>query len=237
MRSEDLGEDHLQKEELKSGIRKSITGLVIGFFVLTCGSIVVQAKQHKIPSRETRSAAGVDAQQPAGPAPSAGVPAAADYKIGPGDVLVIDVWKEPEITQTETVRPDGRISLPLIGDFVASGQTPRQLAAEVTQKLGQFVDSPQVTVILKETKSRRVNVLGMVAKPGSYDLVSRMTVLDAIAAAGGLKEFAKSKKIYVLRVGANGAPARIPFNYKKVLKGQDPTQDIELKTGDTVVVP
>lgn len=224
----------MQKEELRTRIRKSTTGLIIGFLVLTCGSIVIKARQHQIPSGGTSAAAGIDARQQAGPAPGA---AAADYKIGPGDVLVIDVWKEPEITQTETVRPDGRISLPLIGDFVASGQTPRQLAAEVTQKLGQFVDSPQVTVILKETKSRRVNVLGMVAKPGSYDLVSRMTVLDAIAAAGGLKEFAKSKKIYVLRVGANGAPARIPFNYKKVLKGQDPTQDIELITGDTVVVP
>lgn len=234
-----------KEKKLTTRIPGPFLGLAIGVVALTLGSTLVQGKEHQVPSKGDQVAVAaqrergqaVNAHRPASTNPNEAVAAGSAYKIAPGDVLVVDVWKEPEITQTETVRPDGKISLPLVGDFTASGLTPEQLGAELTQKLGKFVDAPHVTIILKETKSRRVNVLGMVAKPGSYPLTNRMTVLDAIAAAGGLKEFAKAKKIYVLRTGPNGVSTRLHFNYKKVIKGKGPGQDINLESADTVVVP
>ncbi len=235
----------MKTEELRTTLRDSLLSLAVIFLGISLGPIIVQAKGHKVPSEkdsvvktgQNRSGESTADPPPTQTAPNHGVEVGPNYKIGPDDVLVVDVWKEPEISQTETVRPDGKITLPLVGDFMASGLTPKQLASEVSQKLEKYVDSPQVTVIVKETKSLRVNVLGQVAKPGSYPLDMRMTVLDAIAMAGGLKEFAKAKKIYVLRIGPNGNPIKLHFNYKKVIRGRDPGQNIQLRSTDTVVVP
>lgn len=159
------------------------------------------------------------------------------YLIGANDVLAINVWKEPDISRSVPVRSDGRISLPLVGELQASGQTPRQLEQEITKRLQSYISEPEVTVIVSESKSKKVNILGMVVRPGEYLLTSNTTVLDSIAMAGGFKDFAKQKAIYVLRQSADGNQTRIPFNYKDVIKGKNPEQNIRLQPGDAVVVP
>jgi len=159
------------------------------------------------------------------------------YVIGDNDVLAISVWKEPDISRTVPVRSDGKISLPLIGELQASGRTPRQLEEEITKSLQNYISEPQVTVIVTESKSQRVNIMGMVAKPGAYVLTRPTTVLDAIATAGGFKDFAKKKSIYVLRQAQDGTQQRIPFNYNEVIKGKNPEQNIRLQADDTLVVP
>jgi polysaccharide biosynthesis/export protein len=159
------------------------------------------------------------------------------YVIGANDVLAINVWKEPDISRSVPVRSDGKISLPLVGELQAGGQTPLQLEQEITKRLQSYIDEPEVTVIVSDSKSQKVNILGMVARPGAYLLTSSTTVLDAIAMAGGFKDFAKQKSIYVLRPAANGTETRIPFNYKDVIKGKNPEQNIRLQAGDAVVVP
>jgi polysaccharide biosynthesis/export protein len=159
------------------------------------------------------------------------------YVIGANDVLAINVWKEPEISRSVPVRSDGKISLPLVGELQASGQTPRQLEQEISKRLLSYISEPEVTVIVTDSKSQKVNILGMVVKPGAYLLTSSTTVLDAIAMAGGFKDFAKQKSIYVLRQAPDGTQKRIPFNYKEVIKGKNPEQNIRVQTGDTVVVP
>jgi len=159
------------------------------------------------------------------------------YVIGANDVLAINVWKEPDISRSVPVRSDGKISLPLVGELQASGQTPRQLEQEISKRLQSYISEPEVTVIVTDSKSQRVNIMGMVTKPGAYLLTSATTVLDAIAMAGGFKDFAKQKSIYVLRQAPDGTQKRIPFNYKEVIKGQNPEQNIRLQAGDTLVVP
>jgi polysaccharide export outer membrane protein len=161
----------------------------------------------------------------------------ADYVIGTDDLLFISVWKEPDLTRTVPVRPDGKITLPLVGDITASGLTPEQLQENITKLLGNYVSSPAVTVTVQEVRSQRFNVVGEVQKPGAYSLIKPMTVLDGIALAGGLKDFANSKKIYVLRTKADGSQVRLPFNYKDVIKGKDISQNVELEAHDTIVVP
>ena len=152
-------------------------------------------------------------------------------------MLAISVWKEPDVSRSVPVRSDGKISLPLVGELQASGQTPRQLEQEITKKLQSYISEPEVTVIVTDSKSQKINIMGMVSKPGAYLLTSSTTVLDAIAMAGGFKDFAKQKSIYVLRQGTDGAEKRIPFNYKEVIKGKNSDQNIRLQAGDTLVVP
>jgi polysaccharide export outer membrane protein len=159
------------------------------------------------------------------------------YVIGTDDVLAINVWKEQEISRTVPVRSDGKISLPLVGELTAGGQTPLQLEQEIAKRLKDYISEPEVTVIVQDSKSRKINILGMVARPGSYLLTGSTTVLDAIAMAGGFKDFAKQKAIYVLRQGDNGSEQRLPFNYKDVIKGKNTEQNIRLQPRDTVVVP
>lgn len=159
------------------------------------------------------------------------------YVIGENDMLDIDVWKEKEISRQIPVRPDGKISLPLIGEIQASGLTPLQLQDNITQQLKSYIDNPEVTVIVDEPRSHQFNVVGQVARPGTYQLSESMTVLDAIAGAGGFKDFAKETKIYVLRVAQGGTRVRIMFNYKKVIRGDDLQENVALKPGDTIVVP
>ncbi|HEY1482194.1 MAG TPA: polysaccharide biosynthesis/export family protein [Candidatus Acidoferrum sp.] len=159
-----------------------------------------------------------------------------DYKIGPQDVVQIDVWKEPEITRVIPVRPDGKISLPLLNDVQAAGFTAMQLAGNIRDGLTKFITSPQVTVTVTQINSRRVFVTGEVARSGALPLLPNMTVLEAIASCGGFTQFAREKAIYVLRV-ENGKQAKIPFNYRDVVKGHHPEQNILLQPGDVIVVP
>ena len=159
------------------------------------------------------------------------------FIIGPSDVLNVSVWKEPDISRTVPVRLDGKITLPLAGDIMASGLTTDQLQLSIKEKLEPFLNDPEVTVIVQEAKSKKVNIFGRVSKPGSYELTKPTTVLDGIAMAGGLGDFAKASKIYVLRTDANGQTQRLKFNYKDVLKGKNPAQNIQLLPHDTIVVP
>ena len=165
-------------------------------------------------------------------------PAGADpeYQIGPGDVLAIDVWKEPEISRSLPVRPDGRLTLPLAGELKAQGLTTEQLAAAITERLKKYIDHPAVTVMLQDAQSRRFNILDMVNHPGSFVLNQPTTVLDAIAQAGGLRDFAHPAKIYVIRK-VDGVEMRYNFNYNDVSRGLHPEENILLKPNDIVVVP
>jgi polysaccharide export outer membrane protein len=160
-----------------------------------------------------------------------------NFVIGNGDVLAISVWKQPDISRTLPVRSDGRISLPLVGEVQATGRTPLKLERDITDRLQSFLTEPEVTVIVEQINSQKFNILGRVGKPGSYPLSNPTTVLDAIALAGGCREFAKQKAIYILRVAPDGSETRIPFNYQDVIKGKNVSQNIMLQPHDTIVVP
>jgi|SRR6476620_3056095 polysaccharide biosynthesis/export protein len=160
----------------------------------------------------------------------------ASYKIGPQDVLRIDVWKETEISRSVPVRPDGKISLPLLNDVQAAGLTAMELANVITEGLKKFINSPQVTVSVSEINSRRVYVTGEVNGPGAYPLLPNMTVLQALTGARGFTQFARTKKIYVLR-SEGGKQVKHPFNYNEVVKGTHGEDNIVLQPGDTIVVP
>lgn len=159
------------------------------------------------------------------------------YIIGPADVLAINVWKEAEISRSLPVRSDGRISLALIGEVQAAGRTPRQLQEDIAKKLASFISEPDVTVIVQETHSQKFNVLGQVGHPGTFLLTDSTTVLDAIALAGGFRDFAKQKAIYILRQNSDGTQVRLPFNYKNVVRGKNVEQNVKLQARDTVVIP
>jgi polysaccharide export outer membrane protein len=160
-----------------------------------------------------------------------------DYRIGNSDVLMVNVWHEAEISREVPVRPDGRISLPLIGDVQAKGLTAAELQAGIAQQLKSFIENPAVTVIVQQPKSRHFSVMGEVNRPGTYVLDQPMTVLDGLALSGGFHDFAKLKKIYVLRTGPDGSQQRIPFNYKRVIAGKKSSQNVPLESGDMIVVP
>src|SRR5690348_449355 len=175
---------------------------------------------------------------PAAPAVANEPKAATDdprYVIGPEDTLNINVWKEQELTGPVPVRPDGKISLPLLNDVQAAGLTPMQLAANIADQLKKFISEPRVTVTVTNIQSKRVFMVGQL-KAGAFPLLPDMTVLQALSAAGCCSEFANTKKIYVLRT-ENGKQVKYPFNFKEALKGNHPEQNILLKPGDTIVVP
>jgi polysaccharide biosynthesis/export protein len=159
------------------------------------------------------------------------------FVIGSDDVLAVNVWKEAEISRTVTVRPDGKITLPLVGELQASAKTPKQLEDEISNKLSGYISDPAVTVIVQEMRSQRFNILGQVAHPGSYVISNSTTVLDAIALGGGYRDFAKQKSIYILRRNPDGTQTRLICNYKEVIKGRHPEQNIKIEPGDTIVVP
>jgi polysaccharide export outer membrane protein len=159
------------------------------------------------------------------------------FVIGNDDMLAINVWKEPDVSRTIPVRSDGKISLPLVGEVQAAGNTPLKLEQEIAAKLKNYIAEPEVTVIVQQVNSQKFNILGMVNKPGSYPIANSPTVLDAIAIAGGFRDFAKQKAIYVLRQNSDGTQKRIPFNYKEVVKGKNADQNVKLLPRDTIVVP
>jgi polysaccharide biosynthesis/export protein len=158
-----------------------------------------------------------------------------DYVIGADDTLHISVWKEPDLSETLPVRPDGKISMPLLNDISAAGLTPLELKDSITEKLKKYVSDPHVTVVVTAMNSRRIFVTGEVTHTGPLNLLPHMTMLQALAQAG-FTQFANPKAIYLLRM-QDGRQQKLPFNYKDVVKGNHPEQNIELKPGDTIVVP
>ena len=199
---------------------------------LLAAAIPVQAQQQD-DNKKKSSEANAAATEAAPKKPATDDP---NYVIGPQDVLDISVWKEPELTRPVPVRPDGRISMPLLNDVQAAGKTPLQLAADITAGLKKFVTDPQVTVIVTTINSQRVFIIGEVNRPGAYPLLPNMTVLQALSSAGGFTIYANLKKIYLLRV-EDGKQIKHPFNYKDVLAGKAADQNIFVKAGDTIVVP
>lgn len=158
------------------------------------------------------------------------------YVIGATDGITVSVWKEPELTLSLVVRPDGMISIPLLGDVRAAGLTPMQLSSALAEKLRKYVNEPQVTIIVNSINSRIIYLVGEVNRAGTYPMLPNMTVLMALSGAGGFSQFADTKKIYVLRF-EDGVQKKFPFNYKEVIKGKRPEENILLKPGDTIVVP
>jgi polysaccharide export outer membrane protein len=189
------------------------------------------AKPEKTAAPEGQSPANPTAANPA--PPNTGVPP--DYVIGADDSLHISVWKEPDMTATLPVRPDGKISLPLLDDVQAAGLTPLELKESIKEKLKKYIADPRVTVVVIAMNSQRVFVTGEVNRPGAMPLLPHMTVLQALAGAG-FTQFANLKGIYLLR-NEGGQQVKLPFNYKDVVKGRNPEQNILLKPGDTLVVP
>jgi polysaccharide export outer membrane protein len=158
-----------------------------------------------------------------------------EYVIGPDDVLHIAVWREADLTATLPVRPDGKISLPLLNDVQAAGMTPMQLASSLTEKLKKYLADPRVTVVVTQINSKRIYMVGEVAKTGAMPMSPNMNVLQALSSAG-LTQFANTKKIYVMR-NENGKQVKMPVNYHKLVKGQDMDRNYVLRPGDTIVVP
>lgn len=181
--------------------------------------------QDNMNGKDKKMNASKDAASVAGP----------DYVIGPDDVLHVSVWKETDLTSTLPVRPDGKISMPLLDDVQAAGLTPMQLANSLTERLKKFMSDPRVTVVVTAMNSQKIYILGEVTHTGAMALTPNMTVLQAIASAG-FTQFANTKGIYVLRT-ENGKQQKLPFNYKQVVKGEAMDQNVLLKPGDTIVVP
>lgn len=159
------------------------------------------------------------------------------YVIGVDDVLAINVWKEPDVSKSVPVRSDGKISLPLVGEVQAAGETPVKLEHEIAGRLEKYISQPEVNVIVQQMNSQKFNVLGQVTRPGSFVIGNGTTVLDAIAMAGGFKDFAKQKSITILRQNPDGTETRIPFNYKDVIQGKNPAQNLRVQSHDTIIVP
>jgi polysaccharide biosynthesis/export protein len=215
--------------------KKMIVNLAVAGSILSGAALLAQTTTANLKSPEA-----------AAPAKPADTPAPADaklpqivpseYIVGEADVLRVNVWKEPEVSQTVVVRTDGNISLPLINEVKVSGMTPLQIQNAIAEKLKGFLNNPQVTVTVMEIRSKRAFITGEVARPGGYSLNAQTTVLQLIAQAGGFTPFAKRDSIVVLRT-EEGKPVRLKFKYKEVVQGKNTEQNISLHPGDTVVVP
>jgi polysaccharide biosynthesis/export protein len=218
-------------ERKVGNVKQSI--IVAGLFglILSPGLLSAQAKNNKKGDAKNATAAASAALPAVDPANRP------TYRLGPGDVLEVRVYKEPDISGNEIlVRTDGRITLPLVKDVPAGGLTIEELEKVLVAKLKPLVRDPDVTVILRQSNSQRAYVMGAVRKEGPVKLIDRMTVLQALAESGGVTEYAKRKKIFILR-GADGKQTRIPFDYEAVLSGQKPEMNVVIEPGDTIVVP
>jgi polysaccharide biosynthesis/export protein len=171
------------------------------------------------------------------PAPPTGISPPTDYVIGPQDVLSIVFWRDKDMSADVTVRPDGKISLPLLNQVQAAGNTPEQLRAKLIEAASKYIEEPNATVVVKEIHSRNVYITGNVSKPGTYPLMGNVNVLQLIALAGGVLEYADSKNIKIIRTDAAGTPQYLKFNYNDVVRQKHVEQNISLHPNDTVVVP
>jgi len=187
------------------------------------------------PAKRAPAPAAAAAPTNAAPASAAGgAPVGADYKIGIDDVLDIAVWNNTTVSRTVPVRPDGKISLPLLNEVQAAGLTPSQLRASLMSKLVEYMPTPEVSVIVREVHSNKISVLGEVRKAGRYEISQRATVLDAVALAGGFNDFARRTKLVIMRQEGTGTK-RIPINYNRIVAEED--DNVVLQPGDIVVVP
>jgi polysaccharide biosynthesis/export protein len=217
-----------------TGKASFLVSLTLALSSLSGGLLFAQASPSKTVANPPSSAQAANTGSPSGlPAK----PHDNTFVIGNDDVLAINVWKEPDISRSIPVRSDGKISLPLVGELQAAGETPDQLELQIAAKLKSYIAEPEVTVIVQQINSQKFNILGQVTKPGAYPLTNSLTVLDAIALAGGFRDFAKQKSIYVLRQNTDGGQTRLNFNYKDVVKGKDSAQNVRLQARDTIVVP
>jgi polysaccharide export outer membrane protein len=211
--------------------------MVLGGLTSTSPLHAQAAKSSPAPAQQAQTQAPAPAPQaPAAQTPPAGVPTPADYVIGPDDVLQIVFWSEKNLSSEVVVRPDGKVSLPLLNDVQAAGLTPEQLRKAVMDGASRFVTDPSVTIVVKTINSRKVYVTGQVNKPGPFPLTDSMTVLQILALAGGVQEYADTQNILVMRT-EQGQTKSFKFNYKDVRKGKNLQQNILLKPGDTIVVP
>ena len=223
--------------------KKQIVFLVVICWLAGAGTLMSQTQDANLKSPDP---AASDAAKPADTAKTADSAKTTDakppvdvppgYIVGDSDVIRVNVWKEPEVSQTAVVRTDGNISLPLINEVKVSGMTPLQIQDLVAEKLKGFLNNPQVTVTVVEIRSKRAFITGEVARPGTYSLNAQTTVLQLIAQAGGFTPFAKTDSIVVLRT-EDGRQSRLKFKYKEVIQGKKTEQNIALHPGDTVVVP
>lgn len=208
-----------------------MTRTLVGLLLLA--ALAGAAQQKKGDKQEPPANAPVQQAEKSPAQPE--VAAAVDLKtfvIGPEDVLSIRVWREPELSSYAKVRVDGKISVPLAGEVMAAGRTPVQLGEDITKALSGFVNNPLVMVAVYEVYSRKYSITGEVERPGSFPLITPTTVLEALIKTGGFKDYAKKKKITVLRKGVV-----LKFNYEDVVKGKNPGQNIPLEDGDLIVVP
>ena len=169
--------------------------------------------------------------------PGAAAQGQAEYVIGMGDVLKIMVWKEPDLTCELAVRSDGRISLPLVGDVQAAGQTIGGLKKTLEQRYGKLITDPAVSVMLTQSKSRRYYIIGQIKQPGEFPIDFPITVLQALAKSGGFLDWAKKDKITIVRRGENGQESILPFDYEALVAGHNQQQNVLVQPGDTIVVP
>jgi polysaccharide biosynthesis/export protein len=226
-----------------------VSALVVGIGVSTAYAQNRPAPSAPKPAAATSAAAAPAAATTPAPvaavtptpsgatAPAGGYGLSSDYVIGPEDLLIITVWKNEALSRTLPVRPDGKISLPLLHDVQAAGLTPMQLRDKLANALGEFLPNPEVAVTVSDVRSYRVSVLGEVQKPGVLQLKADTSVLEAIALAGGFRDFASPGKIMILRKDATGVTHKIPFNYNRVVKDNKSQDNVTLKSGDVVVVP
>jgi polysaccharide export outer membrane protein len=213
--------------------------LLLLTIALLLGAFPTQAapREKQAPPAATAQPATDTAQPPAATAQPPDTTALdSSYFIAPGDVLKILIWKEPELSTEAFVRLDGRITVPLLGDLMAAGRTPDDLSSEIQLKLGRFLEVPQVTLSVSQAISARFYVIGEVAHPGAFPLPSRISVVQALALAGGFREFAKKESIRILR-NRGGEQTAIPFNYREVEAGLRLEQNIFLEAGDSILVP
>jgi polysaccharide biosynthesis/export protein len=209
----------------------------VGLILLVCSSYMVCQVPSKVNPDHGLQKSDIAHSQAQPEVPAINKPHDDSFIIGNDDLLAISVWKEPELSKSIPVRSDGKISLPLMGEIQASGRTPLQLEMEISNRLRNYITVPEVTVIVEQINSKKFNILGQVAKPGSYPLGLPITIMDAIATAGGFRDFAKTKEVYILRQRADGSESRIPFNYKDFIKGKNPAQNVKIEPRDTIIVP
>jgi polysaccharide export outer membrane protein len=203
--------------------------LVVSIAILSAAVLMVSpivSAQQASPSAK----AVAEPPRPVSAAPS-------DYVIGPEDVLQVSVWKNETLSRVVPVRPDGKISLPLLHDIQAAGLTAMQLRDKISRALGEFMPNPEVSVIVTDVRSYRVSVMGEVQRPGVLLLRSSTTIMEAIAMAGGFRDFASPSKIVVVRKNASGQTEKIPFNYNRAIRTGENEDNIVLRTGDVIVVP
>jgi len=230
-------EDVMMSRRLVVSLALLLTLVILGAGAANAQNASPATRGQRAPTADTPAAPGPQTLAPT-PMTGATAPISSAYVIGPGDMLSITVWKNETLSRVVPVRPDGKISMPLLHDIQASGLTAMQLRDKIATALGEFMPNPEVTVSVSDVRSLRVSILGEVVKPGVLELRGETTILEAIAMAGGFKDFASPSRITVIRNDDNGKTKRIRFNYNRAVSSSNSDEaNLVLKSGDVVVVP